>query len=210
MKIEIVDYVKIIKGATVLDHINLMLEEKELYGLRGANGSGKSMLMRAICGLIKPTSGHIAIDGKVVGKDISFPPSIGILIESPSFIDEYTGFDNLKIIARIKGLIGDDDIRNTLTEIGLDPKDRRPYKKYSLGMRQRLGIACAIMEHPLILLLDEPLNGLDPEGSDLALSAIRRRHDEGAFVMMACHDAAGLNTFASCILQMERGRIVGQ
>lgn len=209
MVIEVVDYVKTIKGSTVLDHVSARFESGLVYGLRGANGSGKTMLMRAICGLIKPTSGYVSINDEIVGKDISFPRSIGVLIEAPAFVDEYTGFENLRMIARIKRVAKDQQIREAITEVGLDPDDRRSFKKYSLGMRQRLGIACAIMEYPDILLLDEPLNGLDPSGAELALNAIRKRFDKGALVIMACHDAQELDSFADRVLLMERGAIVG-
>lgn len=209
MVIEVVDYTKTIKKITVLNHVSARFESGVIYGLRGENGSGKTMLMRAICGLIKPTSGYVSIDGEVVGKDISFPRSIGVLIETPAFIDEYTGFENLQMIARIKKVIGDSEIKEALEEVGLNPDDRRSFKKYSLGMRQRLGIACALMEWPDILLLDEPLNGLDPKGAELALEAIHKRANKGALVIMACHDAQELDSFADEVLVMERGAIVG-
>ena len=143
MYIEMKSLSKTIKGAKVLDGISLKLEGGRVYGLKGKNGSGKTMLMRAMCGLIKPSSGSVLIDGRELGKEISFPPSIGVLIENPAFLTKYTGFKNLKILAGIQNKIDDEKIRQTLQAVGLDPDDKRTYRKYSLGMKQRLGIACA-------------------------------------------------------------------
>ena len=155
MKIEIRDLNKKIGKNQILDNISVTLISGKVYGLSGTNGSGKTMLMRALCGLIRPSSGEIRIDNQILGKDISFPPSVGALIEAPSFIPKYTGFKNLKILAAIKNKINNQDIRNTLIQVGLDPDDRRAYRKYSLGMKQRLGIACAVMENPNLILLDK-------------------------------------------------------
>lgn len=141
MYIEMKSLSKTIKGAKVLDGISLKLEGGRVYGLKGKNGSGKTMLMRAMCGLIKPSSGSVLIDGRELGKEISFPPSIGVLIENPAFLTKYTGFKNLKILAGIQNKIDDEKIRQTLQAVGLDPDDKRTYRKYSLGMKQRLGIA---------------------------------------------------------------------
>ena len=169
MRVEIENYTKTIKGATVLSDISLNMESGKVYGLRGHNGCGKTMLMRAISGLILPTSGCVKIDGQAIGKDISFPPSIGLLIEYPAFINSYTGFKNLKMIADIQKKIGDDKIRDAIKKVGLDPDDKRTFKKYSLGMKQKLGIACAIMEEPDLIILDEPVNALDEAGKELSL-----------------------------------------
>ena len=208
MKVEISHLNKTIKGNQVLKDISFTFDSSVLYGLRGHNGSGKSMLMRAIAGLIKPSSGTIKIDDKLLGKDISFPPSVGVLIEEPAFINELTGFENLKMLAQIKGIISDSQIREAIAEMGLNPDDKRSFKKYSLGMRQRLGIACALMENPDIILLDEPLNGLDPEGVDLALAAIRKRFNSGSLVIMSLHDDDELNAFATEVITMRYGEVV--
>lgn len=144
--IEIKNLNKKIKGAEVLKDINLHLEGGKVYGLKGKNSSGKTMLMRAVCGLILPTGGSITINGEQLGKQISFPRSVGILIENPSFIPGYTGLKNLSVLAAIQKRVGEDEIRETLEKIGLDPDDKRTYRKYSLGMKQRLGIAAAVME----------------------------------------------------------------
>lgn len=167
MYIEISNLSKTIKGVEVLKDISLRLESGKIYGLKGKNGSGKTMLMRCIAGLIRATQGKIDINGDILGKDISFPKSIGVLIENPAFIDKYTGFKNLKILASIQNKIDDDTIKQYLSSVGLEPEDKRTYKKYSLGMKQRLGIACALMESPDIILLDEPINALDESGIKL-------------------------------------------
>lgn len=139
----------------------MVLNDGMIYGIQGENGSGKTMLMRGICGLIKGSEGCITIDGKVIGKDISFPEDIGVLIENPSFIPKYTGYKNLKLVADIQGKVDKEEIIKTLQKVGLKSDDKRTYKKYSLGMKQRLGIACAIMGTPKLIILDEPFNGLD-------------------------------------------------
>ena len=145
---------KKIKGSPVLTDINLEFNGGKVYGLKGKNGSGKTMLMRAVSGLITADSGTVTINGEVLGKQISFPRSIGVLIENPAFISNYTGFKNLSVLASIQKRIGVDRIRQTLEEVGLDPDDKRTYRKYSLGMKQRLGIAAAVMEYPDIIILD--------------------------------------------------------
>ena len=163
MYIELKNVSKKIKGIDILDDVSLRMESGKIYGFRGKNGSGKTMLMRAIAGLIKVT-GTVDINGKILGKDEMFPPSIGILIENPSFISNYTGFENLKTLASIRERIDDNKIRQTLTEVGLEPDDKRTFKKYSLGMKQRLGLAVAFVSNPDLIILYEPVNGLDIEG----------------------------------------------
>ena len=139
---------KKIQGVTVLDGVNLSMESGKIYGLLGRNGSGKTMLMRAICGLIRPSEGIISIDGAQQWKDFSYPTNLGMLIETPYFLPDFTGYDNLEMLSSIKKKITRNDIRTALEKVGLNPDDKRTTRKYSLGMRQRLGIACAIMEHP--------------------------------------------------------------
>ena len=161
MKIEIKNVWKKIGKTEVLKDINLEFNGGKIYGLKGKNGSGKTMLMRAICGLITVTKGEIIVNGKRLGKDISFPNSIGVLIENPSFIDNFSGYRNLKALADINHIIGEEEIKNVIKLVGLDPNNKKKFKTYSLGMKQRLGIAAAIMEKPDIILLDEPINALD-------------------------------------------------
>lgn len=208
MKIEVKGLSKTIKGATVLDGIDLALEGGRVYGLRGKNGSGKTMLMRAMAGLIRPTAGEVVINGLPLAPG-AFPPSVGIMIENPAFVGKYTGFRNLKYLAGIRNEIGDEEIERVLEEVGLDPHDKRTFKKYSLGMKQRLGIACAVMENPDLLLLDEPINALDPAGVEMVQRLVARQKERGALVVIACHDAQELDGLSDEIYLMAEGRIVG-
>ena len=207
MKIEIRNYSKIIKKKTILNNINLTLNSGMIYGLRGINGSGKTMLIRAICGLIYPSSGEIAIDGEIIGRDISFPRSIGVLIESPAFLPNYTAFDNLKQIASIKNEIEDYEIRKIIRDVGLIADDKRTFRKFSLGMKQKLGIAAALMESPDILILDEPFNALDDVSVERTKKLILREKERGAIVILACHDVSVLKSLSDRIIYIEEGRI---
>ena len=203
------DYCKSFKSAEVLKNINLTLESGKVIGLKGKNGSGKTMLMRAISGLILPTSGKVYINDKELGRQISFPPSIGILIENPSFISNYTGFKNLKILASIQNRISDDEIRDAIRKVGLDPDDKRTFKKYSLGMKQRLGIAAAIMERPDIVNLDEPINALDEAGAGLIKGLLDELKANGSLIIIACHDTEELNYLSDEIYEIYDGEITG-
>ena len=203
------DYCKSFKSAEVLKNINLTLESGKVIGLKGKNGSGKTMLMRAISGLILPTSGKVYINDKELGRHISFPPRIGILIENPSFISNYTGFKNLKILASIQNRISDDEIRDAIRKVGLDPDDKRTFKKYSLGMKQRLGIAAAIMERPDIVILDEPINALDEAGAGLIKGLLDELKANGSLIIIACHDTEELNYLSDEIYEIYDGEITG-
>jgi ABC-2 type transport system ATP-binding protein len=191
-----------------VDDLSLRFESGLIYGLKGANGSGKTMLLRAICGLIHPTKGFVSIDGQVICKDISFPPSVGVLIEGPSFIPKYTGLKNLRMLASLKGTTGDKEVRKALRSVGLDPADKRSYRKYSLGMKQRLGIAAALMESPKLLLLDEPINALDEDGVLLIRDLLLAHRRRGALIIVACHDADELRLLADEIIEMHEGRVI--
>ena len=182
----------------------MTLESGNIYGFQGVNGSGKTMLMRAVSGLMYPTSGSIRIDGKVLGKNMAFPEKIGMLIENPAFIDSYTGYDNLKMLASINK--GEVDISRTLETVGLNPQDKRKYRKYSLGMKQRLGIACAIMEEPKLLLLDEPFNALDKEGQEKLSEIIRDMRDKGSLILLSSHDKDELENLSDVIYLVDSGR----
>lgn len=207
MKIEVENYTKIIKGVTILDNVTIAFESGRCYGLKGKNGSGKTMLMRAICGLIHPTKGHVSINGEILGKDISFPRSIGVLIENPAFISNYTGLKNLELLASIKNEVGTEEIRNTITAVGLEPDDKRKYRKYSLGMKQKLGIAAAFMESPDIIILDEPINAIDESGVGKVKGLIAEAKERGAVIITACHDAEELEELSDEIICISEGRI---
>jgi ABC-2 type transport system ATP-binding protein len=198
---------KIIKGVTVLDDIRMTLNAREITGLSGVNGSGKTMLMRVISGLIRPSSGRVMIDDRELWKDLSFPKSIGVLIENPAFLDDFSGFENLRILASVKKILTDDQIRETIRSVGLNPEDRKKYKKYSLGMKERLGIAAALMEHPDIILLDEPTNALDVQGVETIKGLLRTEKERGALIVISCHDVNVLKELSDRIYQIEEGKI---
>lgn len=209
MRVVLRNVCKDIKGARVLDNVNLELESGRVYGFKGKNGSGKTMLMRAISGLIK-VKGEIEIDGKILGKDFTFPPSIGILIENPSFVQEYTGLKNLEMLACIKNKTGIEDIRHAMEQTGLDPDDKRTYRKYSLGMKQKLGIAAAYMENPDIIILDEPINALDEAGAKQVHEILEEQKKRGALIIIACHDMEELEMLSDEIIEIYEGRIVAK
>ena len=187
-KLEVHHATKRIHGNTVLQDISCTFLSGKIYGLKGINGSGKTMLMRLLCGLIRPSEGEIFYDEKKLGTDFRFPPGVGILLENPSFLDSCTGLQNLKMIADINQKITEKEIRNTLFRVGLDPDDQRKYKKYSLGMKQRLGIAAAVMEKPDLLILDEPFNALDTSGIEMVSHLLEEEKKNGALVIFSCHD----------------------
>ncbi|WP_272899163.1 ATP-binding cassette domain-containing protein [Caldalkalibacillus salinus] len=192
---------------TILRNINMVFEGGFIYGVFGRNGSGKTMLFRAICGLIKPTEGSVYINDQQLHHDISFPPSIGVIIETPGFWDDYSGFENLKMLASIKNEISGPDIKAAIERVGLNPEDKRPVKRYSLGMRQRLAIAQAIMEKPDILLLDEPTNALDEEGVKLIRDILIEEKQRGAIVVIASHHKEDLTLLSDRKLKMNNGEL---
>jgi len=205
MKIEIQNATKYIKKSLILNHVDIQLESGKIYGLQGPNGGGKTTLMKLICGLIRPTDGQVMIDGKRLGKDMDFPDSLGLMIENPAFLPNYTGFENLSLLARLRQRIGPEQIRTALADVGLAPDDKRKFRKYSLGMKQRLGIASAIMEQPELILLDEPTNALDDSGVEQICQLIRRERDRGALVVIACHDAPILEKLSDEIFYIHDG-----
>lgn len=198
---------KSIYGVPIINSVSMTLVSGNVYGFQGINGSGKTMLMRLICGLIYPTKGEIVIDGKRLGKEITFPQSVGLLLENPAFLDSYTGFENLEMLASIKNIITREEIHDAITSVGLDPLDKRKYKKFSLGMKQRLGIAAAIMEKPDILILDEPTNSLDSSGVSLVKTILAKERERGAIIILACHDLPVLQDVSDEIFLLEQGKI---
>lgn len=207
MKIDVKNYTKLIKKKTILDNVNISFESGKIYGLHGKNGSGKTMLLRAICGLILPTSGEVSIDGKVIGKDIEFPESVGIIIENMTMLTDYTAFDNLKILAKIKKIATDEDIRNALENVGLNPDDKKKVKAFSLGMKQKLNIAQAIMEKPKLLLLDEPTNALDEESVKDVRKLLLEMKEQGVLIIIASHNKEDLEVLCDDLVEIYEGRI---
>ena len=204
----IVDHVSLqIKKAKLLNDVSLTLQSGKVYGLRGRNGSGKTVLMKCICGFMKPTEGQISLDGKVIHKDVDFLPSAGIIIEEPGFFPNYSGFRNLKILAGIQNKISDEQIRAAMEMVGLDASMKKPVGKYSLGMRQRLGIAQAMMEEPDILILDEPTNGLDEDGVEWFRQFILKQKEQGKMILIASHSKEDIEMLSDEVFYMEKGNI---
>lgn len=200
--------VSLVLGKTkILTDINMELEKGKIYGLIGRNGSGKTMLMKCICGFVKPTGGKIRVRDQVVGKDVDFPPDMGIMIENPGFIPYYSGIKNLKMLSELQRKIDRARMEDTIRLVGLDPSLKLHVGKYSLGMRQRLGIAQAIMEDPDILILDEPMNGLDKEGVADMRKLFLELKAEGKTMVIASHNAEDIAILCDRVYEMEHGEL---
>lgn len=211
MNISIEHVTKKIKNATVLKDICLEMKGGTVYGLQGKNGSGKTMLMRAISGTGSvPTSGRIVINGEQLHKNISIPRSIGLLLENPSLLPEYDASQNLKLLAKMQGGVPEEEIRQLIRDVGLEDAGHKKVEKYSLGMKQRLGIAAAILGSPDIILLDEPINAIDGEGVEEIRSLILSLKNEKRIIIVACHDKEEMNLLADEIVHLRDGRIEGQ
>lgn len=204
----IIDHVsKSLGGNLVLDDVCLQLHSGKVYGFQGANGSGKTMLLRMVAGLIRPSAGKVLIDGNELGKKADFPPSMGLLIENPAFLPNCTGKKNLELLAEIQKRASDSNICEAISAVGLSPDDKRKYRKFSLGMKQRLGIAAAIMEKPDLIILDEPTNALDETGIHIIQNLILKEKSRGALVLLACHDAAVLEGVSDIIYSVSEGKV---
>ncbi len=192
----------------VLSDVSFLMESGHIYGLKGCNGSGKTMLMRCLCGLIYPSGGKLEVDGKQLGRDLLLLPSVGALIESPAFLPEYTGFQNLRFLADLQGDMKDETIQQQLQNVGLDPKDKRRFREYSLGMRQKLGIAAALLGTPQLIILDEPMNAIEEETKPQIRENFLRAKQAGAIVVLADHNSAELESCCDEILELAAGKIV--
>ena len=192
-----------IKDALILDKVNLSVEKGSICGLVGRNGSGKTMLMKCICGFIPVTEGEILVNNQKVGVKDKFAENLGFIIETPGFLPALSGYKNLKILADLKGRIGKNEIIETLQRVGLNPKMKKPVSKYSLGMRQRLGIAQAIMENPDVLILDEPFNGLDKAGVAEMRQLLLSLKESGKAIMLASHNAQDIEMLCDYVHEME-------
>ena len=191
----------------VLKNISATFESGKIYGIFGRNGSGKTMLFRAICGLIKITTGEIYFNDFKLHRDVSYAPNVGVIIETPSFWKQFSGFENLKMLAAIQGKITDVEIAESLQRVGLDPNDKRPVKKYSLGMKQRLAIAQGIMEKPDLIVFDEPTNALDEEAIKLLRQILIEEKARGAIVLIASHNKDDIRLLSDVFMKMESGRL---
>ena len=203
--VEIKNYCKSIKSSPILNNVSYNFEYGKIYGIYGHNGSGKTMLLRAIAGLLVPDSGAVVIDGKVLHKDMSFPPSIGIVIENMNLLPQYNAFDNLKILGKIKKTATDEDITTALERVGL--KSDLKVKKFSLGMKQRLNIAQAVFEKQKIILLDEPTNALDNDGVQLIYKLLKEEKERGALVVITTHHKEDLEEICDVVLKMTEGEL---
>ena len=203
--VEIKNYCKSIKSRPILNNVSYNFEYGKIYGLYGHNGSGKTMLLRAIAGLLVPDSGSVVIDGKVLHKDMSFPPSIGIVIENMNLLPQYNAFDNLKILGKIKKTATDEDIKTALERVGL--KSDLKVKKFSLGMKQRLNIAQSVFEKQKIILLDEPTNALDNDGVQLIYKLLKEEKERGALVVITTHHKEDLEEVCDVVLEMTEGEL---
>lgn len=192
---------------TVLSDINVAMEQGQVYGISGNNGSGKTVLMKCICGFLPVTEGTIRVNGKIIGTEIDFPERIGVIIETPGFLGNLSGMRNLKILAGLKGQIAEPEIRAALKKAGLDPDLKKSVSKYSLGMRQRLGIAQAIMENPDFLILDEPFNGLDKHGVKDIRRLLLELKDQGKTILLASHNSEDIRILCDKVYEMDGGRI---
>ena len=209
MNIKVDNVTKIIKKVKVLDHVSLEFESGEITGLKGINGSGKTMIMRIISGLIRPTEGKVFINGRELKKEMDFPESIGVLIDSPAFLDGYSAYDNLRYMASVKNKVSGEEIKDLLKKVELADAGKKKYKYFSLGMKQRLGIAAAIMENPDIILIDEPTNALDSKGVEMVKCILQQEKERGALIVLTCHDYSVLKELSDSIYFIEEGRVVG-
>lgn len=205
--VEVKNVSKVFKGTTVLDDVSVTFEKGCITGIIGRNGSGKTVLLKLICGLLKKDTGEIIIDGKPIGEGRSHPENIGAVIENPGFIPYKSGYKNLKYLADIQKKIGKEEVKNAIKQVGLDPDSRKHVGKYSLGMKQRLGIAQALMERPDLIILDEPMNGLDKQGVKDIREILIELKKQGKTIIITSHNAEDIEVLCDKVYEMEQGKI---
>lgn len=203
--IEVQNVVKRFRDQVVLKNVSISFEKGKIHGIVGRNGSGKTVLFKCICGLMHPEEGVILVNGKRVGRDVDMPEDIGAIIEAPGFLPNYSGYKNLRFLANIRRKIGKEEILNVLKTVGLDPESRKHVGKYSLGMRQRLGITQAIMEDPEILILDEPMNGLDNAGVQDIRALLLELKAQGKTILLASHNHEDIAALCDTVHEMDGG-----
>ena len=203
--IEVQNVVKRFRDQVVLKNVSISFEKGQIHGIVGRNGSGKTVLFKCICGLMHPEEGVIRVNGKRVGRDVDMPEDVGAIIEAPGFLPNYSGYKNLRFLANIRRKIGKEEILNVLKTVGLDPESRKHVGKYSLGMRQRLGIAQAIMEDPEILILDEPMNGLDNAGVQDIRALLLKLKEQGKTILLASHNHEDIAALCDTVHEMDGG-----
>ena len=205
--IKVDNVIKKFGSEIALNNVSIEFERGKIYGIVGRNGSGKTVLFKTIIGFLKPTDGRIIVDGKEIGKDTDFADHIGIIIETPGFLSAYSGYKNLEYLASIKNRIGKNEIKKSMERVGLDPNSKKKVGKYSLGMRQRLGIAQAIMENPDILILDEPMNGLDNQGVKEVREILLNLKEEGKSIILASHNKEDIEALCDKVYEMDHGKL---
>ena len=203
--IQLQNLIKTFGQDTVLKGITHDFERGKIHGIVGNNGSGKTVMFKCICGFLQPTEGKVLVDGKQIGRDVDFPEDIGIIIESPGFLPQFSGLKNLEILAGLKRKIGLKQVADTIRRVGLDPMMSKPVGKYSLGMRQRLGIAQAIMEEPSLMILDEPLNGLDKHGVAEMRELFKSLAKGGRTILLASHNIQDIEALCDTVCEMDAG-----
>ena len=206
--IKVEDVTLKVKDITILDSISMEIKPSQIVGLVGENGSGKTMLMKCICGLYSSYTGSIKVQGKEMGKEIDFCPDLRFIIETPGFIPYYSGLKNLKILAKLQKKIQAQDIREAMQKVGLDADMRRSVRKYSLGMRQRLGLAQVFMEDPEIMVLDEPFNALDKQMTGIIRDLLHEQREQGKAILISSHNPLDIELLCDVVYEMEKGRIV--
>ena len=206
--IQVNDIVLRFKKDILLDHVSYQCEQGKIHGIVGRNGSGKTLLMKCICGFIRPNEGHIYVRDKEIGKDIDFTPDTGIIIETPGFIPYYSGYRNLKVLAAINNRISRKDIENAMYQVGLDPTMKKRVATYSLGMRQRLGIAQAIMEDPSLIILDEPFNGLDKHVVEEMREYFLSLKKKGKTILLTSHNTEDIEYLCDTVVEMDHGKFI--
>lgn len=204
--VKVENVTKYFKQEKVLDDVNMNLETGHIYGIVGKNGAGKTVLFKIIAGFIKSSSGKVTVAGKIIGVDRDFPDSLGLIIETPGFLSQYNAYQNLLYLANINNKISKEDIKESIRMVGLDPDSNKKVGKFSLGMRQRLGIAQAIMENPNLIILDEPMNGLDKKGIEDVKELLLKLKGDGKTILMASHYAEDME-ICDEVFQMEDGKL---
>ncbi len=193
------------KGVCVLNNVSVTFEQGKIHGIIGRNGSGKTILIKTICGFIHPDQGRVIVADKVIGKDTDFPHNIGAIIEAPGFLATVSAYKNLEYLASLRGIIGKDEIRKAILLVGLNPDDKKHVGKYSLGMKQRLGLAQAIMENPDILISDEPMNGLDNAGVSEMRELLLRFREDGKTIIIVSHNSEDISMLCDTVYEMDQG-----
>jgi ABC-2 type transport system ATP-binding protein len=199
---------KTIGQRQILDHVDLRVASGQMCGISGHNGAGKSILLRVIAGLALPSDGCVRVFGETIGRDTEFPKDTGAMIDGPGLLPQYSGYTNLHLLAMIRNQISADRIKETLCLVGLDPLDKRPVRTYSTGMRQRLGLAQALMEHPRLILLDEPTSAIDREGRKAIHDLLKALHTQGITIVLTSHSEEELATLCDTVYTMTEGKLV--